>query len=125
MIKEDYILDQIEMLVKVVAKIIFKDDDGYENIMIFKSEEIGINRELYEDLIYLVLMQKINEAENLLFDEIEENQDIINLNTAISFYNYLNHLPIEVLKGGNFSRDEIKEGFSEIIEIYGIIDILV
>lgn len=125
MIKKDYILDQIEMLVKVVAKMVFKDKEGYESILIFKSEEIGIDRVFYENLIALVGKNKIDEAENILFERIEIDESIINLNTAIHFYNYLSKLPGEVLQTGNFSLEEVKEGFNEIMEIYGITDILI
>lgn len=125
MIKKDYILDQIEMLVKVVAKMIFKDKEGYESILIFKSEEIGIDSGFYENLIALVGKNKIDEAENILFERIEFDESIINLNMAIHFYNYLSKLPGAVLQDGNFSLEEVKEGFNEIIEIYGIMDILI
>ena len=125
MIKKDYILDQIEMLVKVVAKMFFKDKEGYRSILIFKSEEIGINSGFYENLIALVGKNKIDEAENILFERIEAEESIINLNTAIHFYNYLSKLPAIVLQAGDFSLDEIKEGFNEIMEIYGITDILI
>lgn len=125
MIKNDYILDQIDMLVKTLAKIVFKDKDDGESILFFKSEEIGLNISLYDKLISLVIDNNIDKAEDLLFEEIEDDASIINLNTAISFYNYLNQLPLDKLKLGDFSKEEIKEGFSEVVELYKIVDILV
>ena len=68
MIKNDYILDQLEMMIKVGAKLLFKDKDGNENILIFKSEEIGINKELYNKLMAMILNLDINGAENILFE---------------------------------------------------------
>ena len=125
MIKNDYILDQLEMMIKVGAKLLFKDKDGNENILIFKSEEIGINKELYNKLMAMILNLDINGAENILFECLEKNKDLLHLNTALTFYNYLYSLNRTILQAGDFTRDEIKEGLDEILELYGISEIMV
>ena len=125
MIKNDYILDQLEMMIKVGAKLLFKDKDGNENILIFKSEEIGINKELYNKLMAMILNLDINGAENILFESIEKNKDLLHLNTALTFYNYLYSLNRTILQAGDFTRDEIKEGLDEILELYGISEMMV
>ena len=46
MIRKDYILNQIEMLARVTATLIFRDRDGEEGILIFNSASEGIEGDL-------------------------------------------------------------------------------
>ena len=124
MIKKDYIMNQLEMLVRIGAKIIFKDMEGRESILIFNSQTQGLDRDLLENIVSLAEEGRIDEVENRLFHEVEEKRDVERLNTAIRFYSYLNGIDANQLKQSGFSREEIRDGFSDLCALYGIVDIL-
>ncbi|NLI60004.1 MAG: hypothetical protein GX375_01070 [Clostridiales bacterium] len=62
---------------------------------------------------------KINEAENLLFERMDSS-DIKVLSIELDFYSRLNELSDEKLEEGAFSREEIKEGLGDLLEVFGI-----
>ena len=124
MIRKDYILNQIEMLSQIVAKFIVRDETGQDSIIIFNSKEIGLNNELYNKLGLLVKERDINGAENQLFSEIEKDMTLINFNTAVAFYDGLTKMDKSLLKECDFQQEEITEGFSEVCELYQIVDIV-
>lgn len=124
MIRKDYILNQIEMLARIGAKLILKDSGGQDSIIIFNGQEIGLNNNLNEELEVLLAKRKINEAENHLFFELEKDLNLVNLNTAITFYNSLVKMDKAVLKENDFHEEEITEGFGQVCELYQIVDIV-
>lgn len=124
MIRKDYILNQIEMLARIGAKLILKDSGGQDSIIIFNGQEIGLNNNLNEELEVLLAKRKINEAENHLFFELEKDLNLVNLNTAITFYNSLVKMDKEVLNENDFHEEEITEGFGQVCELYQIVDIV-
>jgi hypothetical protein len=124
MIRKDYILNQIEMLSRIGAKLILKDSGGQDSIIIFNGQEIGLNNNLNEELEILLAKRKINEAENHLFFMLEKDLNLVNLNTAITFYNSLVKMDKEILKENDFHQEEITEGFSQVCELYQIVDIV-
>ncbi|MDD2371140.1 MAG: DUF6483 family protein [Firmicutes bacterium] len=124
MIKKDYIMNQIEMLTQMAAKLILRDDAGQDSIVIFNSQEIGLNNDLNKELGELVKKREINSAENMLFFEIEKDLNLINFNTAIAFYDGLTKMDKSVLRECDFQMDEISEGFGEVCELYQIVDIV-
>ena len=74
---------------------------------------------LYSKLGKLVSEGKINEAENLLFDEIDKS-NIEYLRVGIDFYTNLNRLEDKVLEAHNYSREEIEQGLHDLSSEYGI-----
>jgi len=74
------------------------------------------------DLLYVLLrdlaeQQKINEAENLLFDMLDrDNHDHFIL--ATDFYRHLGSLSDKELEEADFSREEIVKGLNEIRSIF-------
>jgi len=105
MYQQDWMMRQIESMVQMIARIIFrKDAPTYE----FMNEMNYTKADLYyKELLELLNSSKINEAENLLFERIESN-DTNYLMIAVDFYNRLNKLRDEQLEKSNFFRDEIK-----------------
>ncbi len=124
MIKKDYIMNQIEMLTQMAAKLILRDTNGQDSIIIFNSQEIGLNNDLNKELGELVKKREINNAENLLFYEIDKDMNLMNFNTAIAFYDGLTKMDKSLLKECDFEQDEISEGFGEVCELYQIVDIV-
>ncbi len=68
----------------------------------------------------LVREGKINEAENLLFDEIEDFPTLPNLKVALNFYDVLRKLDDETLEKCDFSKEEIDGGIEQLKSIYNL-----
>ena len=116
-LEKDYILRMIKDLTKSIAHLILgKSEIEYE---LPEESEYSRVDTLYVKLIELVNMGQINEAEDLLFDEINPS-DMRQFEMAMSFYLYLNDFGDDYLEKNNYSRDEIKEGIRSICKEYGV-----
>ena len=116
-LEKDYILRMIKDLTKSIAHLILgKSEIEYE---LPEESEYSRVDTLYVKLIELVNMGKINEAEDLLFDEINPS-DMRQFEMAMSFYLYLNDFGDDYLEKNNYSRDEITEGIRSICKEYGV-----
>jgi len=122
MIKEDYLMRQIEIIARTLAKLLFdKDSADYE----IKDYSVLTDTDKFHSrLCQLINDRNLNEAENLLFekieDELEENPDGREyLQIAIDFYARLNSLSSRILDDCGFEREEIDEGIREVAELYG------
>lgn len=116
-LEKDYILRMIKDLTKSIAHLILgKSEIEYE---LPEESEYSKVDTLYVKLIELVNMGKINDAEDLLFDEINPH-DMRQFEMAMSFYLYLNDFGDDYLEANDFSRDEISEGIKSICKEYGV-----
>ncbi len=114
MLKNDYIFTQIEGLAKAIAKIFFnKESIAYE-----MQEDTFID-ELYERVQKLIGEGKINEAENLLYDNIDSS-NLNYLKLVLDFYNTLNTLEEDFLEAHDYGKDEILQGLKDIASQYGM-----
>lgn len=116
MYKKDWILDQIDELVEFLSKVFLNQTNTEyvpENIVNSTSDE------LYNSLDKLLSENKINEAENLLFDKID-SKNTKHLSIALNFYDKLNKLSDETLESANYSREEINQGLHDILNVFGI-----
>ena len=115
---EDWLMRQIETMVSAIISVIFQTNP--------KSEDIGTEIKITDTvdsgrrdtLIAFLQEGKICEAENWLYENIDEN-DISWLYTAIYFYSEINKLSDEYLAAHDFSREEIESGLSEVCVLYG------
>ena len=120
MFENDNILKQIEMSTKFLAKLIFgKESPEYK----LQYDEIANAKPI--DLLCLTLRRmidegEINEAENLLYENIEREARAEYLEIAIDFYDRLSKLSADRLDECDFSRAEIFEGLENVKRIYGI-----
>ena len=114
-LEKDYILRMIKDLTKSIAHLILgKSEIEYE---LPEESEYSRVDTLYVKLIELVNMGQINEAEDLLFDEINPS-DMRQFEMAMSFYLYLNNFGDDYLEKNNYSRDEITELIRSICKEY-------
>ena len=116
-LEKDYILRMIKDLVKSIAHLVL----GKAEIEYQLPEESEYSRvdTLYVNLLELVNMGQINEAEDLLFDNINPS-DMRQFEMAMSFYLYLNDFGDDYLESHDYSRDEITEGIKSICKEYGV-----
>ncbi len=116
-LEKDYILRMIKDLTKSIAHIILgKSEIEYE---LPKKDEYSRVDLLYVKLIELVSQGNINDAEDMLFDEINTS-DMRQFEMAMSFYLYLNDFDDDYLERNDYSRDEISEGIKSICKEYGV-----
>lgn len=116
MFEEDWFMRQIDNMAAFLAMTILKKNTtNYEVLQEVHSEA----DRLYLNINKLLDERKINEAENLLFEEIT-NQDKRYLEVAVDFYAKLNALDDETLEKNDFSREEIEEGLVEVARIFNI-----
>lgn len=115
MFKQDYIMNMINQMVRFLIKLIFGTGEGEAVEYLLNEDRV---KEKYESLIQLVDMGMINEAENLLYEQLDE-RNIGDLKVGILFYDHLNTLSDERLAEAGFSRDEIKEGLLTLTRLFG------
>lgn len=122
MFEQDYIMRMIHEMVAVVMAMLGKnigklyDEDTTEQVSVS-----GFS--LRAELMRLINSGNINEAENLLHDELDfTNADHFLL--ATEFYNTLNELTDEQLEQSDFSREEILDGLKSCAEGFGMSSLL-
>lgn len=116
-LEKDYILRMVKDLVKSIAHIVLgKSEMEYE---LPEKDEYSRVDYLYVRLLELVNQGKINDAEDMLFDEINTS-DMKQFEMAMSFYLYLNDFGDDYLESNDYSRDEISEGIKSICKEYGV-----
>lgn len=118
MYNDDWLLREIEKMTLVIGKLTFGKGDSTVEIFDEKNK-LSDGGFLYHRLKKLVLEKKINEAENLLFEEIEKNPCTEYLKTAVLFYGDLQAFSDAALADSNFSRQEIAEGLAQIQKLCG------
>ena len=114
-IEQDYVMRMIHQLIEVLLGDIFKGKEKVLEENINKSQE---QTEKYDKMKMLVDNYEINQAENLLFDNIDID-NIEDLKLALLFYQYVNDKDNEFLKKSNYSREEINQGLNDILDKYG------
>ena len=113
MVKQDYLMRLIHEMVRTIMKLIFNIDEKTVDI----EQELKETSDLYGRLLKLADAGKINEAENLLYEQLENGQ--VDLKAAIGFYDHLNDYTEEFLEKADYSREEIKSGLVSVLKMYG------
>lgn len=115
---DDYVLRIIKSIGEAAAKVFKK-----ENVKELKN--IDINSMSKNDILpvllkHLVLQGKYNEAENILFEELNKNPSNNLINIGKDFYSMLNSKSDEELTKAHFSREEISQGLNDMKKIKNI-----
>ncbi len=119
MVENDYIMRLTHEMVRTWLKLLFGIDEEKEEEIIFENKDSG---DLYRRLMLMSEDGAVNEAENLLCDCLdaqEEKRELENLKVALYFYDYLNGKSNEYLENCGFSRQEIREGICRVMRQYG------
>ncbi|MBK5244100.1 MAG: hypothetical protein JJE18_03560 [Eubacteriaceae bacterium] len=116
MFQKDFIIREIENFSKFAIGIFRKEKVKYEI-----QEEQG--EFIEDDYLYfrfqeMIYDEKINEAENALFDIIEKDPKLEHLKLAEKFYSEVIKMSDDYLQKQNYSREEIFESLDQIKEIY-------
>lgn len=116
MFQGDYILRQVEMVGRGVAKILELEEFSPEIGDHYLNEAVD---ELNNRLMKLLADGNINEAENLLFETIENNEGSHNndyFQLAFDFYLKVKQYDDDYLRLCNFSKEEADDGWRDIME---------
>ena len=110
-VKDDYIMRMIEDMARVLARLILGKDDI--NYVLPEDEKFTATHSLYKKLITMADEGQINEAENILLDELVDKSSGY-FEMAASFYDD------EFLDSHQFSREEIQEGIEHLGKEFGV-----
>ena len=112
--QQDVLLRQIQILITGFSKLFDKEMPYTES-----SDPNNARLDtLHRRLIDLLNRNKFNEAENLLFEQIETDKNSY-FTLALDFYSRLNSFTDEELNRNSYTREEIKEGLREISRLFG------
>ena len=115
--EQDWLMKQIQMLVRFIAKAVFKKDtDEFSELIEESASGADI---LYKELLAFLNEGEICKAENHLYDSIDYKSKY-HLAIAVDFYSRLNSYSDEELERSNFSREEIKDGLRHITSLFGM-----
>lgn len=116
MVKQDYIARMIHDAVRTVLRLSFHIDikEEIESINFYNTH----SKDKYDNLTRLVDEGKINEAEDFLFEMIDKDNKG-DLEVGILFYEHLNNLTDERLEEAGFSREEVRDGLAQVMDMYG------
>ncbi len=116
MFEQDYIMRLIKEMVRAILKLLFNIDSESPTAELLENKE---QKETLENLLDLVDAGKINEAENRLYDFISDS-DMGSLEIALLFYSYLNDKTDAFLEENAFSREEVKSGMKNLVDMFGL-----
>lgn len=116
MYEQDYIMRLIQEMVRVILKLLFNIDTESPSAELIEDAE---EKQTLESLLDMVDEGRINEAENSLYDSIED-MNKSDMEMALLFYSYLNDKSDEFLEEHDFNRDEVKQGLECIMSRYGV-----
>lgn len=113
--ENDYMMRTIKEMLRVIAKLLGKTTVTYE----LPAEENDTAEDaLYRRLIGMADAGEINEAENLLFEALEENGEAVG-GAALAFYEYLNDMDADFLDEHDYSREEVSLGIKNVARMLG------
>lgn len=115
MFKQDYMMRLISELIRALLKLVCNVDVEEEKEDEFQTIKTG---RTLKGLRGLIDSGKINEAENLLYEDLEEGGKE-NFAVALEFYSYLNEKDDEYLRQCDYSREEIALGIRTAAKQYG------
>lgn len=115
---QDWLMRQIEAITAMLGYILSGRSVSTVTVEALDETQSGEN-ELYLQLQALVRKEKICEAENLLYEAMEDPSRQV-LDAAARFYADLNQFSDETLEKCNFSRLEIMDGLTEVCKIFCI-----
>ncbi len=116
MFEQDYIMRQIQQIIQVLMKIIFKIDTPSPETFLIK--EIG-KRKIADDMLGNIDSGNVDEAEKMLFTIIQ-NRTMDDLLVALVFYSHLNEKEDDFFETNNYSRSYVENSIKRLLSEYGL-----
>lgn len=119
--EKDYIMRMIKEMVSVLFSIIF----GKQYVSVDEERKNGyeVSGTDLNDLLDMIDNGQINEAENLMLDDIDYS-DKKELVAALLFYQYLSEKKKDFLWDHDYSDEEILDGAKQVLQKAGYGDIV-
>ena len=115
--EQDYVMRMIKEMTEVLARIIFHRKTPFYELDMENKYRSG--EDFYLKLCKLADAGKINEAENLLYEKLDrEEQDYLEM--ALAFYYHINQYTNGFLENHGYSRTEIEEGIETVLKEFGM-----
>ena len=108
---KDYIMRLTHEIVRTLIRLLFQKD-------IDRDEEAAISAEMavrYRELLAMIRDGQINEAENLLLDEMEPDNP--------AWFEMLGAQPEEFLEAHAYTQDEVVDGLRYVVDTCGYGDL--
>ena len=113
----DWLLKQINVVSEFLQKL-FTDMETSRKLN--ENEQYQKDSFEFERLLEnLIEEDRINDAENILFEKLETN-NLMYATIATRFYDKLKGLSDEKLQKSNYSRDEILQGLKDMCDMFGL-----
>ena len=113
----DWLLKQINVVSEFLQKL-FTDMETSRKLN--ENEEYQKDSFEFERLLEnLIEEDRINDAENILFEKLETN-NLMYATIATRFYEKLKGLSDEKLQKSNYSREEILQGLNDMFDMFGL-----
>ncbi len=119
--EKDYIMRMIKEMVSVLFSILL----GKQYVSVDEERKNGyeVSGTDLNDLLDMIDNGQINEAENLMLDDIDYS-DKKGLAAALLFYQYLSEKKKDFLQDHDYSDEEILEGVKQVLKKAGYGDIV-
>lgn len=117
MLQDDYIMRQIEAFVRMLAHLVL-DKGAPAKEFIGEQEFLSEEENFAVQLFKMLHFGEINEAENLLFEQLEDDPSEAFLPIATGFYDTLEKMDDSFLEASGFSREEIAEGRDSVRRLF-------
>ena len=113
----DWLLKQINVVSEFLQKL-FTDMETSKKLN--ENEQYQKDSFEFERLLEnLIEEDRINDAENILFEKLETN-NLMYATIATRFYEKLKGLSDEKLQKSNYSREEILQGLNDMCDMFGL-----
>ena len=113
----DWLLKQINVVSEFLQKLFTDKKKGRK---LNENEQYQKDSFEFERLLEnLIEEDRINDAENILFEKLETN-NLMYATIATRFYDKLKGLSDEKLQKSNYSRDEILQGLNDMCDMFGL-----
>lgn len=119
--EKDYIMRMIKEMVSVLFSILL----GKQYVSVDEERKNGyeVSGTDLNDLLDMIDNGQINEAENLMLDDIDYS-DKKGLAAALLFYQYLSEKKKDFLQDHDYSDEEILDGAKQVLQKAGYGDIV-
>ena len=110
--EKDYIMRMIKEMVRVLFSLMF--GKKYVSVELEKENKYEVSGKNLKDFLDMIDSGQINEAENILLDNIDytNNDDVM---AAALFYQYLSEKDSEFLINNNYTKEEVLSGFKQLL----------
>ena len=119
--EKDYIMRIIKEMVRVLFSLML----GKEYVSVEQEAENGyeVSGKKLDELLKMIDNGEINEAENLMLDSIDYSNKN-ELAAAALFYQCLSEKNEDFLQKNNYSKEEVLDGISHIMQKAGYYDVI-